>query len=248
MISGDAITVSSGGSAGTAFMYYNKGTFTADQTAMITLKSLPRLGKSMGVTVRQSANATTAFFATFHNNAGTYEIVFEKVVDSSATVLGTWAYSMKTGDNLCLSAMQNSISLWLNGQQISGADGTSIKSGYPGIGGTGGTAAATDFEAGSDGAVMTFNPVLDGTATMAGNALHARHTATVMVTIDGVLHNNSGKSVCPDCYLYVSANVSLNQLTGVQYAIRDEGIVVCSEAGTLVDATTIPVRAGHGDK
>ena len=95
---------------------------------------------------------------------------------------------------------------------------------------------------------MTFNPVLDGTATMAGNALHARHTATVMVTIDGVLHNNSGKSVCPDCYLYVSANVSLNQLTGVQYAIRDEGIVVCSEAGTLVDATTIPVRAGHGDK
>ena len=43
MISGDAITVSSGGSAGTAFMYYNKGTFTADQTAMITLKSLPRL-------------------------------------------------------------------------------------------------------------------------------------------------------------------------------------------------------------
>ena len=85
MISGDATTVSSGGSAGTAFMYYNKGTFTADQTAMITLKSLPRLGESMGVTVRQSANATTAFFATFHNNAGTYEIVFEKVVDSSAT-------------------------------------------------------------------------------------------------------------------------------------------------------------------
>jgi hypothetical protein len=78
--------------------------------------------------------------------------------------------------------------------------------------------------------------ILDGTASMVGNSQHARHTPTVKMTINGgTEQNNSGKSVCADCYLYVNAIVSFPMVGGVQYEASGEGIVVCSAAGKFFD-------------
>jgi hypothetical protein len=77
-----------------------------------------------------------------------------------------------------------------------------------------------------------WNQILDGAASMVGNSQHAHHTPTVKMTIDGgTEHNNSGKSVCADCYLYVNANVSFVLTPGGQSEAIGEGIVVCSDAG-----------------
>jgi hypothetical protein len=84
---------------------------------------------------------------------------------------------------------------------------------------------------------LMFNQILDGAASMVGNSQHARHTPIVEVTTGGTEHSNSGKSVCADCYLYVNANVSLPMAGGVQYEIRSEGIVVCSDAGKFFDTS-----------
>jgi len=44
----------------------------------------------------------------------------------------------------------------------------------------------------------------------------------------GTEHNDFGKSVCADCYLYVNANVSFVMgVVGVQYEASGEGIAVC---------------------
>jgi hypothetical protein len=80
--------------------------------------------------------------------------------------------------------------------------------------------------------------ILDGAAPMVGNSQTARHTPTVKVTINGgAEHNNSGKSVCADCYLYVNATVSFAMVGGVQYETSGEGIVVCNEAGKFFDTS-----------
>ena len=82
-----------------------------------------------------------------------------------------------------------------------------------------------------------WNQILDGAASMVGNSQHARHTSTVKITIDGgTEHNNSGKSVCADCYLYVNASVSFVLPPSGKSGAIDEGIVVCSEAGRFFDA------------
>jgi hypothetical protein len=52
----------------------------------------------------------------------------------------------------------------------------------------------------------------------------------------GTEHNDFGKSVCADCYLYVNANVSFVMgVVGVQYEASGEGIAVCNEAGKFFD-------------
>jgi hypothetical protein len=84
---------------------------------------------------------------------------------------------------------------------------------------------------------IVLNQILDGSASMVGNSQHARHTPTVTVTISGTQHNNSGKSVCADCYIYVNANVSFVMVEGVQYEVSSEGIVVCSEAAKFFDTS-----------
>ena len=81
-----------------------------------------------------------------------------------------------------------------------------------------------------------WNQILDGAASMVGNSQHARHTPTVKMTIDGGKEqNNSGNSVCGDCYLYVNANVSFVLTPGGQSGASGEGIVVCSDAGKFFD-------------
>jgi hypothetical protein len=62
---------------------------------------------------------------------------------------------------------------------------------------------------------LVFNQILDGAASMVGNSQHALHTPTVTVTISGTQHNNSGKSVCADCYLYASMPTFLSLSRGV---------------------------------
>ncbi len=81
-----------------------------------------------------------------------------------------------------------------------------------------------------------WNQILDGAASMVGNSQHARHTPTVKMIIDGETErNNSGKSVCADCYLYVNASVSFVLVPSGQSEAIGEGIVVCSEAGKFFD-------------
>jgi hypothetical protein len=82
---------------------------------------------------------------------------------------------------------------------------------------------------------IVLNQILDGAASMVGNSQDARHTPTVTVTISGTQDNNSGKSVCAGCYLYVNADVSFVMAGGVEYEISSEGIVVCNEAGKFFD-------------
>jgi hypothetical protein len=81
-----------------------------------------------------------------------------------------------------------------------------------------------------------WNQILDGAASMVGNSQNARHTPTVKMSINGgAEHNNSGKSVCADCYLCVSARVRFAMVGDAQYETSGEGIVVCDETGKFFD-------------
>ena len=82
-----------------------------------------------------------------------------------------------------------------------------------------------------------WNQILDGAASMVGSSQHARHTPTVKMTIDGGKEqNNSGKSVCGDCYRYFSANV-LCFIGWWSIRSKRKGIVVCSDAGKFFDTS-----------
>lgn len=88
---------------------------------------------------------------------------------------------------------------------------------------------------------MDHNQILDGAAMMVGNSQHARHTPMVTLVVTpcpteadcnkGVLHSNSGESVCVDCYMYVNATVSVVVESPVK--IETKGTAVCSETGTF---------------
>lgn len=83
---------------------------------------------------------------------------------------------------------------------------------------------------------LGWNQILDGAASMVGNSQHVRHTPTVKMTIDGgTEHNNSGKSVCARCYLYVNTSVSFVLPPSGKSDAIDEGIVVCNEEGKFFD-------------
>lgn len=114
----------------------------------------------------------------------------------------------------------------------------SIASGYPGVMDPIGDDSPKIPLAASTEVVLTMNQILDGAATMPGNSHHARHTPTLTMTIDGTPHNNSGKSVCANCYLYVNSSVPVDLLSGPGAQPRRiglEGSVVCSEAGEFFD-------------
>ena len=83
---------------------------------------------------------------------------------------------------------------------------------------------------------MVFNQIVDGVATMAGNPEHARHTPAVTLNFDDEEHNNSGKSVCADCYLYVNGGPGFPMKVSEIHKFGGEGgVVVCSEAGKIFD-------------
>ncbi len=71
---------------------------------------------------------------------------------------------------------------------------------------------------------------------MAGDPEHARHTPAVTLNLDDKEHNNSGKSVCADCYLYVNASAGFASRGDEKHKFGGEGgVVVCSEAGKIFD-------------
>jgi hypothetical protein len=236
-ITSDALTVTSNGSPA-ATMYYSGQTFSNDQTVQAMLASLPASGDYIGITVRQSAFGETNYYAVVSYNGSAYSLQVGKIVAGVTTTKYAGNYAAAVGDRITLTVDGTFINAYLNGSPIYGFSDSSITSGSPGVMGTVGGGSLKNFFAGSAGAVVTMNQILDGAATMPGNSQHARHTPTVTMTIDGTPHNNSGKTVCTNCYLYVNADVSTDLLSGAGAQPKGftlEGSVVCSEAGKFYD-------------
>jgi hypothetical protein len=96
-----------------------------------------------------------------------------------------------------------------------------------------------------------WNQILDGAAAMADNPEHSRHTPTVTMIVGALKHDDSGKSVCENCYLYVNSTVTLLVNAELKPVVQGEGwksfqggepgmtgaagTVVCSETGKVFD-------------
>lgn len=123
-----------GGTATTSGGVWAANTFAGNQSAQITVGTLPTGGDWVGVTVRQSSNGSGGYLALWFANSGSpLFMLFGENGTSSPPLLTSVSGSMSAGDTLGISASGTTIVLYHNGTSLLSSTDSTYSSGAPGV-------------------------------------------------------------------------------------------------------------------
>jgi hypothetical protein len=138
----------SGTSGTSGLMYWNVSSFPADQQANLRIDGL--FGDTIsfiGPAVRVAASGNTRYAALVRGDG---QLILQKMVAGTPTILGTLpAGTVHVEDVVAISAVQSTITVYLNGNAVLSAIDSAIAGGQPGIAGVGGQSGTngTDWAA-----------------------------------------------------------------------------------------------------
>jgi hypothetical protein len=245
-IASDNVNVSSGGSGGTAWAYYNvSGSSSTDQCSSMLLGNLPSEYQALGVAIRintsQPFPSGTFYTAAFYN-AGTWSgINVQKVVNGGVTELGSHGYSMATNDLLTFCGRGTSLTVIVNNTQAMNISDSSITSGAPGILGTAGSATGITWSSGNYGGAQVIGEV-EGDTICSEGCPNATHTPSITnKDSNGNGGTSTGDGVPPADQIEFEYGVNYPQ-TDVDgnSDITVSGNVVCSVLGLFFLDTLLP--------